>query len=80
MKLRTSFVFYYMAIFNLLQQTMLNGSTRRKPYFNKKFARVQRLWSEENDERISDKMMEEDYFERFFETFVKTMHDCLEVW
>jgi len=28
-------------------------------------ARVQRLWSEETGERISDKMMEEDYFERF---------------
>jgi len=24
--------------------------------------------------------MEEDYFERFFETFVRTMHDCSEAW
>jgi len=24
------------------------------------------LWSEETDEKISDKTMEEDYFERFF--------------
>jgi len=32
------------------------------------------------DERISDKMMEENYFEQFSETFVKTMHDCSELW
>ena len=29
---------------------------------------------------ITDKMMEKDYFERVFETFVRTMHDCSEVW
>ena len=39
-----------------------------------------KLWNEETDERICDKMMEKDYFERFSETFVKTMHDCSEVW
>jgi len=33
-----------------------------------------------SDEKISDRMMEKDYFKRFFETFVRTMHDCSEVW
>jgi len=35
---------------------------------------------EKINEKISNKMMEEDYFERLSETFVKTMHDCSEVW
>jgi len=45
----------------------------------KKSVWVRRLWSEEGDDRISDKTMEEDYFERFFETFERTMYECSEV-
>ena len=37
------------------------------------------LGSEETDEKISDKTMEKDYFQRFFETFERTMYKCSEV-
>jgi len=50
---------------------------RRGPYFNKKSVWVQRLWSEETNERISDEAMEEDYFERFLK---HSKEQCTNAW
>jgi len=53
MKLGTSFVFTWLYL-TFCNRRRKNGSMRRGPYFNKTSARVQRLWSKETDERISD--------------------------
>ena len=75
MKLGTGVVFYMV----ITICSRLRYCAKRTACFNRKSIWVQRLWSKETDERISDKMMEEDCFERFFETFEGTMYKCSEV-
>ena len=80
MKLDTSFVFYTAITIYSMQTTL---TVQRGPHILIKSLyefKLQTLWSEKTDERISDKTMEEDYCERFFETFVRIMYDCSEVW
>jgi len=64
MKLGTSLLFYTAITIRIADDAKM-GLCKENRILIKKSVWVQRLLSKETDERISDKMIEEDYFERF---------------